>query len=145
MVYATPLALRELIVDAYERGDGTYDEVGDTYGVGKATVERLVRQWRETHRLDVVYTRKNGPAAKVPDEDLPELKAFVLDGRSDLTAETLKDAWCAFKGVTLSRSSMVRALLKIDLSRKKRASSRRSKIGPTSPRNVFASVKPSSN
>lgn len=136
---ATSLELRELIVDAYERGEGTYEEIGERFRCGKATVERLVKRWRETHSLEVVYERV-GPPAKIPDEELPVLKAFVLDGRADMTAECLKDAWCTLKGVVLSRSSMVRALLKLELSRKKRASSRVNRIGLTSPRRepVFA-------
>lgn len=141
---ATSLELRQLIVDAYERGEGTYEEVGKRFGRSKATAERLVKQWRETHSLEVVYERV-GPPAKVPDEELPELKAFVLDGRSDMTAETLKDAWCALKGVVLSRSSMVRALLKLELSRKKRASSRANRTDPTLPKNERGSAKRSSS
>jgi transposase len=119
---ATPLEIRQLIVDAVERGDGTQEAIAQRFGRGIATVERLARRWREKHDLEVVYTRKNGPTAKVPDEALAELKAFVLDGRNDWAAEQLKDGWCTLKGVTLSRSSMVRALLKLGLSRKKRVS-----------------------
>lgn len=85
-------------------------------------MERLVRKWRETHSLEVVYERV-GPPAKIPDEEPPELKAFVADGRSDWSAEALKDAWCAVKGVALSRSAMVRSRQEAELSGiRKRAS-----------------------
>src|SRR5689334_17916054 len=141
---ATSLELRQLIVDAYERGEGTYVEIGRRFGRGKATVERLVKRWRETANLEVVYERV-GPSAKISDDELPELRAFVLDGRGDWSADALKDAWCASRGVVLSRSSMVRALLKIGLSRKKRASSRASRTVPTSPKSARVSAKRSSS
>jgi transposase len=140
---ATSLEVRQLIVDAYERGEGTYEEIGRRFARGRATVERLVRRWREKHSLEVVYSRV-GPAAKVRDEELDDLKLFVADGRADWSAEALKDAWCALKGVTLSRSAMVRALQKAGLSSKKRASSLANKTVPTSSKSGLASAKRSS-
>lgn len=35
--------LREKIVLAYERGDGTWDEVAETFGIGRRTVARLLK------------------------------------------------------------------------------------------------------
>lgn len=118
-------------MDAYERGDGTFEEIAARFRVGVATARRHVKLWRQKHDLRVVYKR-SGPVAKIPNEQLSDLRVFVRDGRSDFTAEQLKDAWCAEKGVTLSRSAMVRALLKAGLSAKKRASSPANRIGPTS-------------
>lgn len=109
--------VRHLVVDAYERGS-THEAVAKLFGIGVATSRRLVRQWRETVDLEVRYER-TGPAALVPAEHLDELRHFVLAGRADWTAEQLKDAWAAHKGISLSRSAMVRALSKIDLPLKK--------------------------
>ncbi len=38
--------LRERIVLAYERGEGTLDEVADIFEVGRRTVTRLLRKYR---------------------------------------------------------------------------------------------------
>lgn len=116
---ATSLELRHLIVDANERGEGTQGEIAQRFRCGIATVVRLVSQWRETHDLSVTYIR-SGPVALVPAEDLPELVEFVADGRSDWTADQIKEAWGARKGIALSRSAMVRALKKAGLSTKKK-------------------------
>lgn len=39
-------SLRERAVRAYERGRGTYEELGDLFGVAGRTVERWVARWR---------------------------------------------------------------------------------------------------
>ena len=132
-MYAVSLEVRQLIVDAYERGLGTHVEVAALFGVGEATSRRLVRQWRATGDLSVTYVR-HGPPALIPTEQLGELRVFVLDGRTDWTNEQLKDAWAATKEVALSRSAMVRALQKLDLPLKKSRSSRASAIVQTSSR-----------
>ena len=138
-MHATSIELRQLIVDAYERGEGGHATIAKRFGKGVATARRLVKQWREKHDLSVTYER-SGPVALVPAEELPELRDFVAAGRSDWTAEHLKDAWAAHKGITLSRSAMVRALKKAGLSTKKKASSLRSRSGRTSSRSARPSA-----
>jgi len=118
-MHATSIEMRQLIVDAYERGEGSHAEIATRFCKGVATVRRLVKQWRETHDLSVTYER-SGPLALVLAEEFPELRDFVAAGRSDWSAERLKDAWVAQKGITMSRSAMVRALKKAGLSVKKK-------------------------
>src|SRR5215208_5005289 len=38
--------LREKLVLAYEAGEGTLEEVADTFGVSRCTVARMIRLWR---------------------------------------------------------------------------------------------------
>lgn len=140
---ASSLEIRQLVVDAYERGVGTHKELSVLFGVGVASSRRWVRQWRDTGDLGVTYVR-SGPIALVPAEDLDELRAFVLDGRADWTNEQLKDTWVAHKKISMSRSAMVRALRKTGLSLKKRLSSPVSKTGLTSSRSVSSSEERSS-
>ena len=52
-----PVALRERVVAAYERGDGSYREVSLTFQLGEATVKRWVWQSR---REGHVRPRKRG-------------------------------------------------------------------------------------
>lgn len=140
---AVSLEVRQLVVDAYERGVGSHEHIAELFGVGPASSRRWVRQWRETGDLGVTYLR-SGPIALVPAEDLDALREFVLAGRADWTNEQLKDAWAAHKNILLSRSAMVRALGKIGLTLKKRASSPANKIGPTSSRNAKSFARQSS-
>jgi transposase len=43
--------LREKLVLAYESGEGTLDEVADTFGVGRCTVARMMKLWRAGQSL----------------------------------------------------------------------------------------------
>lgn len=132
---AVSLEVRQLVVDAYERGVGSHEHIAELFGVSPASSRRWVRQWLETGDLGVTYLR-SGPIALVPAEDLDALREFVLAGRADWTNEQLKDAWAAHKNISMSRSAMVRALGKLGLPLKKRRSSPANKIGPTSSRNA---------
>lgn len=107
---SVPLELRRRIVEAYERNEGTYFELAQRFGVGEATVYRLVRLKRE--RGDV----KIGPARGISEEELP---AFVeLVRRSPgATLEQLKRAWIAQTRHELSLSSIARALQRAGISR----------------------------
>lgn len=51
MGYGYSLDLRKRVVAAYERGDGTFEEVGKTFGVGEATVNRWVQLKRRSGSL----------------------------------------------------------------------------------------------
>jgi transposase len=46
MAEALPEALRRRVVEAYERGEGSYRCIAKRFGVGEATVKRWVRQYR---------------------------------------------------------------------------------------------------
>jgi transposase len=46
-VNSLSLDLRRRIVAAYERDEGTYFELAQRFGVGEATVSRLLRRQRE--------------------------------------------------------------------------------------------------
>ena len=51
MAGAHPLALRERVVSAYTRGEGSLTEIGKRFNVGRATVDRWVKRYRETGSL----------------------------------------------------------------------------------------------
>jgi len=107
---SVPLELRRRIVEAYERNEGTYFELAQRFGVGEATVYRLVKLKRERGDL------KNSAARGISEEELP---AFVeLVRRSPgATLEQLKQAWIAQTRHELSLSSIARALQRTGISR----------------------------
>lgn len=113
-----PMNLRRRIVEAYERNEGTYFELAQRFGVGEATVYRLLKLKRERGNL-----RPNGPTG-VTEEELPAFIQLVHE-LPDATLEQLKEAWVARTRRQLSRSSIVRALERAGITRK-RASARHS-------------------
>ena len=124
--------LRERIVSAYLRGEGTYVEIAERFGVGEASVSRLLTRFRETKRVDP-DPHGGGQPARVPVDKYPALKALVAE-QADRSVEELRAIWQKRFKVKLSRSAMQRAVLKAGLRWKKNASARRSSSGPTSNR-----------
>lgn len=136
----TPLSLdlRKRIVTRYAKGDLTYAQVAETFSVGEASVSRLLRRERERGDLhpDPIG---GGYPPRIADEQLPLLVAFVAE-KPDRTLQGLCDDWRERHGTKLSTASMVRALTRAGITRKKSPSPRASSSEPTSRR----SAKPSS-
>jgi len=109
---ALPLELRRRIVEAYERREGTYFELAQRFGVGEATVYRLLRLKRE--RGDVGM----GAVRGIREEELPQLVQLVSE-IPGATLEQLKQAWISRTGRELSLSCVARALRRAGISRRK--------------------------
>lgn len=106
------MELRRRIVEAYERKEGTYFELAQRFGVGEATVYRLLKLKREQG------TVKPGAPTGVTEEELPEFVRLVNE-LPNATLEQLKEAWVLRSRRPLSRSSIVRALRRAGITRKK--------------------------
>src|SRR5882724_3893753 len=107
-----PMALRRRIVEAYERKEGTYFELARRFGVGEATVYRLVRLKRE--RGAVIAGTHNG----ISDEELPRLTRLVGEF-PEATLNQLCVIWGTRTRREPSRSSMGRALRRAGITREK--------------------------
>jgi len=121
-----PMGLRRRIVEAYERSEGTYVELARRFGVGEATVYRLVRLKRE--RGDV----RLGSVRGISEEDLPEFVKLVQESPG-ATLEQLKQAWVARTRSELSLSSIARAFRRAGISRQKVGGGRSSARHPSRP------------
>lgn len=117
-----PMELRRRIVEAYERKEGTYFELAQRFGVGEATVYRLLKHKRECG------TVKPGSPSGITEEELPEFAQLVQD-LPNATLEQLKEAWVSITRRELSRSSIVRALRRAGITRVR--VSRRKSAAPT--------------
>ena len=81
MAEAHPVALRQRVVEAYERGEGSYATVGKMFKVGEASVNRWVNQYRD---LGHVEARKKGGGRR-SDVSVKELEQ-ILDKLGDANA-----------------------------------------------------------
>lgn len=133
--------LRRRIVAAYERKEGTYAELAQRFGVGEATVSRLLRRQREHGHLQPEAPGGGFPP-RIADELLPDLVRLVAEN-PDATLDILVGRWVKKFGGELSRSSLLRALERAGVTRKKSGSGRPSNSAPTSARSGHLSSKPS--
>ena len=116
------LDLRRRVVAAYRSGlTATYEATASMFGIGRATVSRLLRRERETG--DVEYKPRGGNRARVVD-----LAWLVTHAESEPDARLVDrvDAWAAHSGRSVSVSAMHSAMQRIDWTHKKRLPSRAS-------------------
>jgi transposase len=117
---AYSMDLRERVVAACDRGEGTREEIARRFRVGVAWVYRLLQRRRQTGSIE---PRPHG-GGRVPAFDAAaaeRLRQAVAD-RPDATLEELREA----VGVACGPSAVHRALGRLGLPRKK------SRSGPPS-------------
>jgi len=107
------LDLRQRVVEAYENGECTHEELTETFCVSLSWIEKLLRRWRETGSI-APKTHGGGRQAKITGKKLERLKALVEE-TPDATLEELRRK-CRVKG---SIMSVFRALKRLEITLKK--------------------------
>ena len=112
--------LRERVIRAWKTGKYTWDELASLFSIGVASVDRWVRAYRRTGRVEPARHGGGNPA-RVPADKQPIL-ARLLDERPDLTLMELAMWYTAVTRVPASHSAVSRALKKMGVTRKKKRS-----------------------
>lgn len=115
---ALSLDLRQRIVSAYEQGEGSQAALARRFGVGKATVERLMRLKRQTGSIEP-RPHGGGQRRLVNEDDYGQI-ANWLEAEDDLTHEELAQRFGQDTGRSVSGRTMGRVLKRMDYTRKKR-------------------------
>lgn len=113
--------LRQRIVAAWEAGGSTQGEIAKRFDVGVATVVRLVARQRRQGNLKPAPNAGGRPQRKV-DGNGEALVRSLLRAEPDLTIAELTERYNELVSVTISTAAMSRTLLRLGLTRKKRAS-----------------------
>lgn len=114
--------LRQRVVSAYLRGEGTQAQIAARFGVGEASMRRWLALQRETGSLEPKVAERCGPAPKIEMADLGLLEA-ILRQRPDATNEELAQSMAEKTGITVSAWTISRSIAILGWSRKKSASS----------------------
>lgn len=117
---AYSLDFRCVVINAYESGEGTIEDVAEQFGVGTAFVKKMLRLHRTGESLEPRHG--GGAQAKLDGAARAQLRAAVKT-RPDATLGELKAE--LFRGcqVEVSVPTLCRELQKLGLPRKKRVSS----------------------
>ena|SRR5579884_3653441 len=111
-----PLELRRRAVQAYQAGlTKTYEATAEMFGIGRASIDRLLRRQRETGDVAPKPRGGNNPIA-VDDAWLLTHAQANPDAR--LTDRI--EAWAAHSGRTVSLGAMSNAMRRIGWTHKKR-------------------------
>src|SRR5215216_4662638 len=110
--------LRERLILAYEAGEGTLDEVADTFGVSRCTVARMMRLWRLGQSLEPL-PHGGGYPATLSEKLLVRLQEQVA-AQPDATLSELAAFLKRKAKAQVHPSNICRALQKLGLPRKKK-------------------------
>src|SRR5918912_2398698 len=120
--------LRERVLAAWERREGTQADIARRFSVSEATVENWLRQARQEGRR-APKPHAGGPRPRLTADTLAVLRALVLEENAATLAE-YADRLAARTGIRVSPPVLCRALQRLGWPRKKRLSGRASRIGP---------------
>lgn len=111
------LDLRERILKAYDRGDGTREQIAARYDVSLGMVKKLLQQRRHTGDVAPRH-RFSGAKPKITEVHQHQLARLVSE-YPDMTLQELRDAL----GVPCTPQAVFYVLKRMGLSLKKRRSS----------------------
>lgn len=110
--------IRERVVRAYESGRYTYRELSEVFGIGEATVNRILRRYRQTGSV-APSPHGGGASCVLSGSDVAALLAHV-EQHNDWTAAEYAVWLREERGVEVSRSTVDRTLRSQGYTRKKR-------------------------
>ena len=110
------IELRRRIVEAYRSGrSGSYQATAELFGVGRATVSRLLRRHRETGDVKPFAVCGNNPRQV----DLDWLREHARKEPDDRLVDRI-DAWEVTSGRRVASSTISKAMRMIGWTHKKR-------------------------
>lgn len=109
--------LRRTIVEAYDSGDFTQDEIAELFGVCNATVRNVLRRQRETGSADAL-PHAGGRTAMLDEAEREQVRQLARQ-QADATLSELCQLAQEQLQKSLSRSAMCRLLQALGLPRKK--------------------------
>jgi transposase len=124
--------LRRKIVEAYESGDHSLEEVADLFGVSLATVKNFLRRKRETGSADAL-PHAGGKKPSLNEKARTTLRN-AIKGNNDLTLKELRKLLKGKHKKEVSLPTISRLLQAIGLPRKKSRSTLAKEILPESSR-----------
>ena len=114
---AYSLDLRQKVITAYQRGDGTIDEIASLFSVGPTFVKKMLRLHRQGGDLSPL-PHGGGHTPKLSDKHLHMIRAEIARN-NDVTAEELRQLLRKRASVEVSQPTISRALARLNLPRKK--------------------------
>ena len=114
MGHGISMDLRERVVAAHERGDGSIRELALRFNISTSSLTRWLRLKRETGSV-ALRPYGGGRPRSVDDQALED----VVDGEPDATLDELIGAYAAWAGSDVTKSAVYRALVRLGWTRKR--------------------------
>jgi putative transposase len=123
------LDLRERVLRAVDERPVTIAEIALQFSVSQSAIYAWLAR-RKATGLFAPKPHAGGRALSV-DEDGGKLLSELVEAQNDRTLDEYADAYHERRGVRLSRSALQRAMVRLDLPRKKKHSAPRTRTDPT--------------
>lgn len=111
--------LREKVVNSYYSGNISVRKLAVSFGVGKAFVQKMLRQYKEEGHVN---PGKQGTRKKAVLAGSSALLIALVEQYPDATLSEYCEYWLESHQQVVSESMMCRGLQKLNLSRKKKRS-----------------------
>ncbi len=111
--------LRTSLMNSYETGEETQQEISDRYKIHLSTFKRIYKQYRETGSV-VMSPNQAGRPSSIDESGYTIIKRYVLD-KPDVTLSEIKQHYQTKKRISLSLSMVCRSLQVLNLRRKKKS------------------------
>jgi len=111
--------LRSSLINSYEAGAETQQEISDRYKIHLSTFKRIYKQYRETGSV-VMSPNQAGRPSSIDESGYTIIKRYVLD-KPDATLAEIKQHYQTKKKISLSLSMVCRSLQLLNLRRKKKS------------------------
>jgi transposase len=115
--------LRERIVDAYHKAEGSVRELATRFKVAPKTVQNYLNRKRETGSVEP-RPHGGGPAPKLDDAGVRELRT-VVEEKNDRTLDEIANELDRRCKVRVGRSTVWRITERLGITRKKNSTRRR--------------------
>lgn len=123
---AYSIDLRQKIIDAYNKKEGSYRELAKRFSVARSFVQKLLTRYKDTGRVSALPHR-GGQKSKLKCKQIEMLQQTVAEN-NDATLVELCKAFESKTQIKISKSTMERVLHKLKIVRKKKRSMLQSKI-----------------
>jgi transposase len=115
--------LRERIVDAYEKAEGSVRELATRFKVAPKTVQNYLNRKRKTGSVEP-RPHGGGPTPKLDDAGVRELRT-VVDEKNDRSLDEIANELDRRCKVRIGRSTVWRIVERLGITRKKNSTRRR--------------------
>lgn len=125
---ATPYSddLRRKVLEAYQRNEGSLNELSVRFSVSEAWAKKISARLRRTGKMERELGRKRGPASKVTPEIEQDLKDWI-GKQADLTLSELQARLMEQRSLKISLSRLWTVLKQLGMRFKKSRSTPPSK------------------
>src|SRR5262249_6686754 len=120
--------LRERIVDAYHKAEGSVRDLATRFKVAPKTVQNYLKRKRETGSVEP-RPHGGGPAPKLDDAGVRELRT-VVEEKNDRTLDEIAKELDRRCKVRVGRSTVWRIVERLGITRKKKRNAPPKEIGP---------------